>query len=152
MARASYAIVDLGVLWPHEAANWRDKVFVVDLDDGMSVTNDAEAVYAEVTAEHPGKRFIYRDTMGRWDEIVDGHEFKPYHGPVPSLEVCDVCERIFYSKTRCTNRRCGKCHSRHCTEGGVTGEGHGRKWPEPVNVGEHEAKLDVVRTQIGARR
>ena len=51
---------------------------------GMSVTNDAESVYLEVTKQHPNHRVIYRDTMGLWDEITmteDGDlNFKAYHG------------------------------------------------------------------------
>lgn len=48
-----------------------DRVFIVDLDLGKkSVTNDSDFVYDEVRKVFPGKRIIYRDTMGNWDEIV----------------------------------------------------------------------------------
>jgi hypothetical protein len=59
-------------------------VFIVDNDGPMSVTNDAEAVVAFVNAEHPGKRIVYRDTTGQWDELLhtngrfDG--FAPFNG------------------------------------------------------------------------
>ena len=47
-----------------------DRVFLVDLDLGnMSVTNDAERVYECVQRDYPGKRVIYLDSMGKWDEI-----------------------------------------------------------------------------------
>lgn len=48
-----------------------DRVFIVDLDLGKkSVTNDSDFVYDELRKAFPGKRIIYRDTMGRWDEII----------------------------------------------------------------------------------
>lgn len=66
-------------------------VFLVDLDkpDCKSVTNDAEHVWDEVQATYPGYRLVYRDTMGRWDEIEPLSEwsvnFKPYHGETPDV-------------------------------------------------------------------
>lgn len=45
-------------------------VFIVDNDMGMSVTNDAENVVADVLRQYPNHRIIYRDTMGQWDELV----------------------------------------------------------------------------------
>lgn len=48
-----------------------DIIFIVDNDDGSkSVTNDAEHVCYEIHQTWPGKRIVYRDTMGRWDELV----------------------------------------------------------------------------------
>lgn len=48
-----------------------DKIFLVDLDLGnRSVTNDAERVWLEINRNFPGKRIIYRDTLGMWDEII----------------------------------------------------------------------------------
>jgi len=47
-----------------------EKVFIVDHDGPLSVTNDAEAVCAELNEEYPGRRIIYRDTDGNWDELV----------------------------------------------------------------------------------
>ena len=58
-------------------------VFIVDNDGRMSVTNDAEAVVAYVNDWNPGKRIVYRDTTGQWDELkhtngrFDG--FAPYN-------------------------------------------------------------------------
>ena len=50
-----------------------DKIFLVDLDLGnRSVTNDAERVWLEINRNFPGKRIIYRDTLGMWDEIILG--------------------------------------------------------------------------------
>jgi YD repeat-containing protein len=49
----------------------RRLVWIVDEDDGaVSVTNDAEAVVAELYQRHPACRFIYRDSMGNWDELL----------------------------------------------------------------------------------
>lgn len=46
-------------------------VYIMDNDDGsLSVTNDAERVCREIAALYPGHRIVYRDTMGRWDELV----------------------------------------------------------------------------------
>lgn len=61
-ARANYEYVDFqgppGV------------IFIRDLDQGgVTVTNDAEAVVEEVHKLHPGKRIVYRDTDGDWDEL-----------------------------------------------------------------------------------
>lgn len=60
-----------------------DKVFIVDLDNGsMSVTNDAENVVAYLYERFGDRRFIYCDTMKRWDELVHDHgkflNFKPF--------------------------------------------------------------------------
>lgn len=64
-----------------------EKVFIIDRDIGMSITNDAEAVVGRVNSEHPGKRIIYCDTDGRWDELAheDGNftGFKPYSEDFP---------------------------------------------------------------------
>lgn len=69
------------------AVRW-DKVFIVDEDRGKSVTNDAERVVSELAGRY-GKnpRFIYRDTMGEWGELVHNGArfigFKPYAEDVP---------------------------------------------------------------------
>lgn len=64
-------------------------IFIIDCYEDnpeapmMTVTNDAEAVCKVLYAEHGNKRFVYRDTSGRWDELV--HEagvFKTYK-PLP---------------------------------------------------------------------
>jgi len=44
-------------------------VWIVDLNRGSSVTNDAERVVAELNDRFPGFRIIYRDSMGNWDEL-----------------------------------------------------------------------------------
>ena len=49
---------------------------VRDLDQGASVTNDAENVVPAVLARQPVDRIIYRDTDQRWDELLhDGRQF-----------------------------------------------------------------------------
>lgn len=60
-------------------------MFLVDLDrGGRSVTNNAGEVVAEVVALHPGRRIVYRDSMGRRDELHhDGRaftDFVPWQG------------------------------------------------------------------------
>lgn len=48
----------------------RRVVWIVDEDKGgRSVTNDADAVVAELAVNYPGYRIIYRDSMGNWDEL-----------------------------------------------------------------------------------
>lgn len=41
-----------------------------DSDPTMSVTNDAEAVVEEVVKLHGDHPIVYRDTEGRWDQLV----------------------------------------------------------------------------------
>ncbi len=46
-------------------------VYIVDMDfGGKSVTNDAEAVCAEIAKEYPNHRIIYRDSDCEWSEMV----------------------------------------------------------------------------------
>ena len=59
------AVMLYGMSLLYGAAN---TTLLVDL--GKSVTNDAEWVWEQVHAMYPSRRLIYRDTMGRWDEIV----------------------------------------------------------------------------------
>ena len=66
----------------------RDRVFVIDLNLGnLSVTNDAEAVWDRLQRLYPGRRLIYRDSLGDWDEIVMGKRarcsFIPYREYLP---------------------------------------------------------------------
>lgn len=65
-----------------------DIVFIVDVNLGnKSITNDAEWVIEDALSRHPGKRIVYKDTEGYWDELV--HEngrftsFKPYERNTP---------------------------------------------------------------------
>jgi hypothetical protein len=81
MARADYRVVK----------TLAQTVFLVDENrGGTSVTNDAEAVVAEVLEQYdPTCRIVYRDTMGNWDELAhDGEsfiDFLPWLGPVPEI-------------------------------------------------------------------
>ncbi len=59
-----------------------DVVHIRDLDVGMSVTNDAENVVEYLYNRFGNRRFFYRDTMGRWDELV--HEHGKFTGFRPS--------------------------------------------------------------------
>ena len=46
-------------------------LYIVDNNDSSkSVTNDAEHVCYELHQTFPDYRVIYRDTEGRWDELV----------------------------------------------------------------------------------
>ena len=61
-----------------------DAVYLVDMCEAyttMSVTNDAEAVTKQLFDSYGNKRFIYLDTIGRWDELVHKNgvflNFKP---------------------------------------------------------------------------
>ena len=64
-----------------------DRVFIVDLNLGnKSVTNDAEEVLKEIQYHFPGKRLIYKDSMGKWDEIVEEGiwiRYNNYSGHLP---------------------------------------------------------------------
>ena len=77
MARAVYDVVKVT----------NDTIFLVDRNLGMSVTNDAENVVAEVVNEYGNKKVIYRDSMGNWDELVHTEGtfgcFAPYRGASP---------------------------------------------------------------------
>lgn len=63
-------------------------VFLVDLSakhGGVTITNDAEGVTADVALSHPGKRIIYRDTDGQWDELL--HTDGVFKGYGPAREI-----------------------------------------------------------------
>lgn len=65
-------------------------VFIVDYNDGgKSVTNDAENVYNEVRKDYPGRRVVYLDSNGDWDEIAltmtCAARFLPYNGETPDV-------------------------------------------------------------------
>lgn len=63
-----------------------DAVFLVDNDDGRSVTNDAEAVVSSVLQKLGNRRIFYRDTMGVWDELVhDGKRFTDFRAGTGSF-------------------------------------------------------------------
>lgn len=53
-----------------------EAVLLTDLDGPVSITNDAEAVVAYCLDKAPGRRVLYRDTDGQWDELKhDGTQF-----------------------------------------------------------------------------
>lgn len=68
-----------------------DRIFLVDKDipGTRSVTNDAENVVLWAQANYRGKRVIYRDTLGGWDEIIvagnNAVTFLPYDEYVPDV-------------------------------------------------------------------
>jgi len=58
-------------------------VYIADLNlSAMSVTNDAEAVVAEIVPRFKGKRIVYKDSDGNWDELV--HNGREFTGFAPS--------------------------------------------------------------------
>jgi hypothetical protein len=78
--RESYRNARRGRSWTYHLED--GFVVVADLGTGMSVTNDAERVVQSLAAEVPlkGKRIIYRDTEGRWDELRhQGGRFSHFH-------------------------------------------------------------------------
>jgi hypothetical protein len=73
--RSSYSVTEQG-----------EFLCLVDSGHGRSITNDAEAVIADLAAaghDLAARRVLYRDTMGYWDELVvkDGRfsHFAPIH-------------------------------------------------------------------------
>lgn len=63
-----------------------DMIWIADVGrECMSVTNDAEDVVQRIHAEFPGRRIIYRDTMGNWDELV--HRGGAFTGFAPAREL-----------------------------------------------------------------
>ena len=48
-------------------------VYIRDENTGMSITNDAEAVVADVLSKYPNHRIIYRNTDGTRDELLHRH-------------------------------------------------------------------------------
>lgn len=50
----------------------QDVICIVDNDDGRSVTNDIENVLADLVKDGVrlrGRRVIYRDSQGVWDQV-----------------------------------------------------------------------------------
>ena len=72
-------------------------IVILDLDEGgRTVTNDVENVIADLASHTPldGKRVIYRDTSGLWDEIlVEGGRFASF-APIRARTIAEALERI----------------------------------------------------------
>lgn len=71
----------------HYYVDWVADTYVTltDANDGaMSITNDAEAVVAEVHSNYPGRRIFYVDTEGRIDELL--HEDGEFIGFAPGKD------------------------------------------------------------------
>jgi hypothetical protein len=64
-------------------------VFIVDQcrGDFATITNAAETVVQECLSTYGQKRIVYRDTEGRWDELlhtgIQFRGFAPFQGEVP---------------------------------------------------------------------
>jgi len=67
----------------------KDKIFIIDLDLGKTITNNAEAIVAKLHRYFPNRRIIYRDTDRKWDELkhTDGQftGFAPYTEELPTI-------------------------------------------------------------------
>lgn len=69
-----------------------DRVWIVDLDIGKSITNDAERVVKAMYMMFGNVHIYYRDTMGRWDELChEQGEFTNF-GVVPKYVVINAPE------------------------------------------------------------
>ena len=68
-------------------------VWIRDINAGaLSVTNDAEAVVQKLCAEYGGRRIIYQDSMGLWDELLhDGRGRFLGFAPARNLAPEGVC-------------------------------------------------------------
>ena len=68
MTRAQYKLF---TGWSDGEQEW---IVLVDLDEGMTITNDAERVVEDLVKleiyERPGARVVYRDTAGEWAELL----------------------------------------------------------------------------------
>ncbi len=63
-----------------------DFVWVEDVGTSCrSVTNDAEAVVAELAAQYGERRIIYKDSMGEWDELK--HNGATFTGFAPARDL-----------------------------------------------------------------
>lgn len=80
-------------------------VWIIDQDGPLSVTNDAEAVVADLFKTYGDRRIIYRDTQGDWDELVhESGRFKsfaqarmfglPDHVLDEPIKTCDRCGKL----------------------------------------------------------
>ena len=78
MLRASYRVDRVT-----EGSPLGKMVFIIDNDEGMTITNDAENVVEDVLSHYPDHRIIYCDTDGNWDELLHWNGkfagFKPYN-------------------------------------------------------------------------
>ena len=74
LQRASYTIMKVVAPGGHTVVGEQTItgpiVWIADENVGKSVTNDAERVVAELSVRYPGYRIIYRDTDGKWDELL----------------------------------------------------------------------------------
>jgi hypothetical protein len=80
----------------HIAPSGGEVVIVIDRDGGPSITNDAEAVVADI-AERMGRLgarpLIYRNTSGRYDGIThDGQRFVGFY----PIGVTDESEALIH--------------------------------------------------------
>ena len=88
MRLAKYRVEHVGI----------EVVAISDQCDGttLSVTNDAESVVAELnrTLDLGDRRLIYRDTDGRWDELV--HERGAFVGfsPIGGSSLAEALEKL----------------------------------------------------------
>lgn len=77
MARAKYVIESVTIHF----------IYLVDLQQGCSITNDAEAVVKEVTERWGNKRILYWDSMDNQDELCHTKGVFTHFAPGPIRKV-----------------------------------------------------------------
>lgn len=71
MSRAKYAIDEVTERF----------IYLTDLDQGCSITNDAEQVVREVVLKYGNKRILYFDTMENQDELCHNNGVFTHFAP-----------------------------------------------------------------------
>jgi hypothetical protein len=75
-----------------------DVIALVDDDRGKTITNDAEGVVEDLRRggyDLARARVIYRDTMGRWDElVVQSGRFAGFRSLGVAGELADAIEQV----------------------------------------------------------
>ena len=83
MHRSSYCVIKI--------CSQEKKLFLIDMNIGKSVTNDAENIFAEdpvCKLYDQGYRIIYRDSMAEWGEMKMSNgaiQFLPYMENIPDI-------------------------------------------------------------------
>jgi hypothetical protein len=73
-------------------------ICLVDLDQGATITNIAEAVICQLHQDGfdlVGNRVLYQDTMGNWDElVVNDNQFRGF-APLQATSKTQAIENAF---------------------------------------------------------
>lgn len=104
---------DLRADWSYEVLP--EFICVVDRDGPVSVTNDAERVVATLAAQGllEGRRVLYEDSTGRWDELLvrDGRfaGFGPI-GAKSQAAAVELAQRTAHRTAQALERAIGGGH------------------------------------------